>query len=109
MFLNVFETKPLSMRHWKCKKGVSVDEQNLMFESGLRENEPIILKNILCMSETIFVHYNDGFVVKFSHYIKYKNPNYINIALYSLFYGLVLGRKSLQFVSFPFVFFKFKI
>ena len=46
------------------------------------------------MSETRLVHYNDGNVVKFSHYIKYKNPNYINIALYSLFFfGLVLGEK----------------
>ena len=26
------------MMHQKCKKGVSVDEQNLMLESGLREN-----------------------------------------------------------------------
>ena len=32
--------------------------------------------------------------MKFSHYIKYKNPNYINIALYSFFFfGLVLGEK----------------
>ena len=54
---------------------------------------PIILKNKLRMSETRLVHYNDGNVVKFSHYIKYKNPNYINITLYSLFFGLVLGKK----------------
>ena len=48
--------------------------------------QPIIFKNKLCMSETILVHYNDGNVVNFSHYIKYKNPNYINIALYSPFF-----------------------
>ena len=55
------------------------------------------------MSETRLVHYNDGNVVKFSHYIKYKNPNYINIALYSLFFSLVLGEKP------PICFFPFSI
>ena len=47
--------------------------------------QQIISKNKLFMSETRMVHYNDGNVVKFSHKNKYKNPNYINIALYSLF------------------------
>ena len=40
-----------------------------------------------------FVHLNDGNVVRFSSYIEYENPNYINIALYSHFFGLVLGEK----------------
>ena len=55
---------------------------------------PIILKNKLCMSEKRLVHYNDGNVVKFSHYIKYKNPNYINIALYSLIFWSSFRRKA---------------
>ena len=55
--------------------------------------QQIISKNKLFMSETRLVHYNDGNVVKFSHKNKYKNPSYINIALYSLFICLVVGEK----------------
>ena len=45
------------------------------------------------MSETGLVQYNDGNVVKFSHYIKYKNPNYIKLHCTHFFMGLVLGEK----------------
>ena len=40
------------------------------------------------------VHLNDGNVVKFSSYIEYENPNYINILHCTrVFFHLVLGEK----------------
>ena len=54
----------------------------------------LILKNKLCISETRLVHLNDGNVVKFSSNIEYKNPNYINIALYSCFFWSSFRQKA---------------
>ena len=51
------------------------------------------------MSETRLVHYNDGNVAKFSHYIKYKNRNYINIALYSIFFGNLSSKSTFLVLS----------
>ena len=54
----------------------------------------LIMKNKLCISEMRLVHLNDGNIVKFSSYIEYKNPNYINIALYSHFFWSSFRRKA---------------
>ena len=56
--------------------------------------QQLILKNKLCISEMRLVHLNDGNVVKFSSYIKYENPNYINITLYSHFFWSSFRQKA---------------